>query len=73
MKTTLKDRFLPSSYVQDSYDQLYNLTQGSMNVDECTREFEKLSVKCDTQEPEEQTIIRYVGGLEPEYSNVVEL
>jgi len=73
MKTKLKARFLPSSYVRDSYAQLHNLTQGSMSVDEYTREFEKLLIKYDIQEPEEQTIVRYLGGLEPKYSNVVEL
>ena len=30
-------------------------------------------MKCDLQEPEEQTIVRYLGGLEIRYSNVVEL
>ena len=44
-----------------------------MSVDEYTREFKKLLIKCDIQEPEEQTIIRYLGGLEPGYSNVVKL
>jgi len=51
----LKARFLPSSYIQDSYAQLHNL------------------IKCDIHEPEEQTIIRCLGGLEPKYLNVVEL
>jgi len=54
MKAKLKARFLPPSYVQDSYSQLHNLTQGSMSVDEYTREFEKLLIKCDINEPEEQ-------------------
>jgi len=44
-----------------------------MSVEEYTREFEKLVIKCDLQEPEEQTIVRYLGGLDPRYSNVVEL
>ena len=70
MKTELKAWFLPSSYNQDSYAQLHNLTQGSMSVDEYTREFEKLLIKCDIQELEEQTIFRYLG---PKYSIVVEL
>jgi len=73
MKTKLKARFLRSSYVQDSYAHLHNLTQGSMSVDEYTQEFEKILIKCDISEPEEQTIVRYLGGLDPKYSNVVEL
>jgi len=28
---------------------------------------------CDLQEPEEQTIVRYLGGLDPMYANVVDL
>ena len=30
-------------------------------------------IECDIQEPEEQTIVRNLGGLEPKYGNVVEL
>jgi len=30
-------------------------------------------IKCDLQESEDQTIVRYLGGLDPRYSNVVEL
>ena len=41
-------------------------------MDENTREFEKLFIKCDIQEPEEQTIVQYLDRLEPKYSNVVE-
>jgi len=73
MKTKLKARFLPNTYVQDCYSQLHNLNQGNLSVEEYTREFEKLVIKYDLQEPEEQTIVRYLGGLDPRYSNVVEL
>jgi len=73
MKSKLKSQFLPPTYVQDSYSQLHNLSQGNLNVDEYTREFEKLMIECDIQEPEEQTIVRYLGGLKPKYANVVEL
>ena len=47
MKSKLKARFLPPTYFQDCYSQLHNLTQGSRNVEEYTREFEKLVIKCD--------------------------
>jgi len=30
-------------------------------------------IKCDIPEPKEQTTVRYMGGLEPKYANVVEL
>jgi len=73
MKTKLKARFLPPTYVQDYYSQLHNLNQGNLSVEEYTRQFQKLVIKCDLQEPEEQTIVRYLAGLDPRYSNVVEL
>jgi len=49
------------------------LTQGNLNVEEYTREFKKLVIKCDLEEPEDQTIVRYLGGLNPRYANVVDL
>jgi len=42
-------------------------------VEEYTRDFKKLLIKCDLQEAEEQTIVRYLGGLDPKYAQVVEL
>jgi len=73
MKSKLKARFLPPTYVQDCYSQLHHLNQGNLSVEEYTREFEKLVIKCDLQEPEEQIIVRYLGGLDPRYANVVDL
>jgi len=73
MKSKFKGRFLPPSYLQDNYSKLHNLQQGNMSVEEYTREFEKHLIKCDLQESEDQTIVRYLGGLDPRYSNVVEL
>ena len=72
MKSKLKSRFLPVVYLQDSYSQLHNLTQGNLTFEEYTREFEKLPIKCYIQEPKEQIIVRYLGGLDPKYSNVAE-
>ena len=73
MNSNLKARFLPHTNVQDCYSQLYNLTQGNLNVEEYTREFEKLTIKCDLQGPRKQTVPRYLGGLNPKYANVVDL
>ena len=73
MRTKLKDRFLPPSYLQDNYSKLHHLQQGSLSVEEYTREFEKLLIKCDIQESEDQTIVRYLSGLDTRYAHVVEL
>jgi len=73
MKAKLKAHFLPPNYIQKNYSLLHHLTQGSMNIEEYTREFEKLLIKCDLQEAEDPTIVRYLGGLDPKYAHVVEL
>ena len=73
MKSKLKSRFLPSACLQHSYSQIDNLTQGSMSVEEYIREFEKLLIKCQIKEPEDQTIVRYLVSLDPKYANMVEL
>ena len=70
MKSKLKARFLPT-YPQKNYSKLHNLTQGTMCVEERTRGFKKLPIKCDLQEAEEQTNMRYLGGLEPRYAHVL--
>jgi len=44
MKAKPKLRFHPPTYIQDSYSQFYNLTQGSQNVEEYTHELEKLMI-----------------------------
>jgi len=44
-----------------------------MSVEEYIREFEKLLIKCQIKEPEDQTIVRYLVSLDPKYANMVEL
>jgi len=36
-------------------------------------EFEEFLMKCNIQEPEEQTVARYLGGLNEEIANVIQL
>ena len=58
MKSKLKARFLPPTYVQVCYSKINHLNQGNLSVEEYTREFEMFVIKCDIQEPEEQTTVR---------------
>jgi len=73
MKAKLKDKFLPSHYLQENYSKLHHLKQGFLSVEEYTREFEQLLIKCDLKENEEQTLVRYLGGLDERIAYVVEL
>ena len=73
MRRELTRKFLPDHYYQDNFIQLHNLRQKSLSVEEYTREFEKLMMKCDIQEKEEQTIARYLGGLNTDIAHPVQL
>lgn len=73
MRRELTHKFLPPHYYQDNFIQLQNLRQKSLSVEEYTREFEKLMMKCDIQEKEEQTIARYLGGLNTDIAHPVQL
>ncbi|GJR33812.1 reverse transcriptase, partial [Tanacetum coccineum] len=73
MKAKMKQKFLPTYYVQNSFSQLHSLRQGTGTAEEYSREFEYLLMKCDVPEDDPQTLVRYLGGLEPRVANVVEL
>jgi len=44
-----------------------------MSVEEYSRELEKLLIGCDLKEAEDQTIVRYLEGLDHRYVNVIKL
>ena len=73
MRDKLKAKFLPPHYVQDNYLKLHHLKQGTKSVEEYTREFEQLLLKCDLREDDAQTMVRYLSGLDESIAQVVEL
>jgi len=73
MRDKLKSKFLPSHYLQDNYLRLHRLRQCSKSVEEYTREFEQLLLKCDLREDDSQTLVRYLSGLNEQIAHVVEL
>ena len=73
MKKELKKRFLTENYKQEIFLKFYNFKQGALSIEDYTREFEYLMLRCDMVEPEEQTIARYLGGMKDEICNIVRL
>jgi len=73
MRSKLKAKFLRPHYVQDNFTKLHNIRQEGRSVEEYTQEFERLLMTCDLRESEDQTIVRYLGGLNESIRNVVEL
>ena len=72
MRRELRRKFLLEHYRQ-VFIKFHNLKQKSLTVEEYTMEFEELLMKCNIQEPEEQTVARYLGGLNEEIANVIQL
>ena len=60
MKCEQMKKFLTKNYRQDNYTKLYNFKQYNLPVEEYIREFEYLMLRCDINEPKEQT--RFLGG-----------
>ncbi|VFQ90484.1 unnamed protein product [Cuscuta campestris] len=49
MRSLLKKKFLPKQYVRDNFAKLQHLRQGPRSVEDYTREFEELLMRCDLQ------------------------
>ncbi|VFQ70540.1 unnamed protein product, partial [Cuscuta campestris] len=73
MRSLLKKKFLPEQYVRDNFAKLQHLRQGTRSVEDYTREFEELLMRCDLQENDSQTLVRYLFGLNTQIANIVEL
>ncbi|TXG53757.1 hypothetical protein EZV62_019013 [Acer yangbiense] len=58
---------------KDIFLKINNFRQRDLSVAEYTAEFDNLMLKGDVADPEEQSIARYLGGLNYEISNVVQL
>ncbi|KAJ9547219.1 hypothetical protein OSB04_019762 [Centaurea solstitialis] len=61
MKAKMKQKFQPTYHVPQSFSQLQSLKQGTGTVEEYSREFEYLLMKCDVPEDDPQTLVRYYG------------
>lgn len=73
LKSMMKKRFSPANHKQDLYLKLHNLKQGDKKVEEYIRDFEGLMMRSDIPEEKEQTIARFLGGLQMEIVHKVEL
>ncbi|XP_071704931.1 uncharacterized protein [Rutidosis leptorrhynchoides] len=73
MKKLLKRKFLCENHRQQAFLDYHNLKQGSLTVEKTIHEFDRLRMRCDISEEEEQIIARFLGVLNPEIADVVSL
>ncbi|GKA44029.1 reverse transcriptase domain-containing protein, partial [Tanacetum coccineum] len=73
IKKLMKAKFLPENHRQEAFLDYHNLSQQNMTVEEVINEFDKLRMRCDVVEEEEQVIARFLGVLKPEIADIVSL
>ena len=65
--------FGPSYYHRDLHQKLQTLTQGNNNVEDYFKEMKITMISIDVQEDQEATMLRFLNGLRPEITEVVQL
>ena len=73
MKRVMQKRFVPTYYYWKLYNKLQNLRQGNRSVEEYYKEMEVAMARVNIEEDREATMARFLGGLNQEIQNVVEL
>nr|GEZ72250.1 reverse transcriptase domain-containing protein [Tanacetum cinerariifolium] len=66
MKKLMKAKFLPENHRQEAFLDYHNLSQQNMTVEEVINEFDKLRIRYDVVEEEEQVVAWFLGVLKPE-------
>ncbi|GKB52384.1 reverse transcriptase domain-containing protein [Tanacetum coccineum] len=73
MKKLMKEKFLLVNYKQEAFLYYHNFLQGTFIVEDLINEFDRLHMRCDAKEEEEQVAARYLGVLRPDIADVVSL
>ncbi|GJV31355.1 reverse transcriptase [Tanacetum coccineum] len=71
MKAKMKQKFLPPHHIQASFLQYNSQNKATEVAEDYSREFEYLLMKRDIPKDDPQTLVRYLGGLEPRVANVI--
>ena len=72
-KQIMKNRYVPHSHFRDMFNSLNSLKQGSLIVREYYLALEDLIRRSGTRELEENTMTRFIGGLNTEIARPLHL
>jgi len=72
MKEAMHKRFVPSHYTRDLYKKLQELKQGLKSGDEYYKEMEISMMRANVNEYEEQSMARFMNGLNYPIKKIVE-
>jgi hypothetical protein len=73
LKEAMRHRFVPTHYIREQHQKLQRLVQGDKSVENYHREMEMCLVRANIEEDEEITMARYIGGLNKEIADTIEL
>ena len=73
MKVNIRRQFVPSHYYRDLYKKLQSLIQDYRSVDNYYKEIEIALIWANVEEHREDTMVRFLNGLNRDIVNVVEL
>ena len=69
----MRRRFVPRHYHRELNQRLQILRQGTKSVEDYYKEMEMLMTRLDLEEDREATMVRFIGGLNREIADKVEL
>ena len=72
MKEEMHARFVPQHYTRDLFNRLQQLKQGLKSVDEYYKEMETAMMRTNIEESEEQSMARFMNGLNYPIKKIVE-
>nr|GEY29915.1 reverse transcriptase domain-containing protein [Tanacetum cinerariifolium] len=72
-KKLLKAKFLTEKHREEAFLDYHNLSQRNITMEEVINEFDKLRMRCDVVEEEEQVVVRFLGVFKPEVADIVSL
>ena len=73
IKREMRAQFIPRHYQCDIFNKLQNLRQGKLSVEEYHKEMEKAMIRANIHEDEEQSMARFMYGLNSNVKQVVDL
>ncbi|GMI63374.1 hypothetical protein HRI_000006700 [Hibiscus trionum] len=73
MKRIMRKWCVPSHYHRGLYQKLQALKQGNRSVEDYFKEMEMVMMRTNIEEDREATMTRFLGGLNLEIANIVEL
>ena len=73
MKIVMRKGFVTSHYHRDLHRKLQTLTQGSMTIEDYSKEMKIAMIRANVEEDHEATMPKFIGGLKMEITDVVEL